>query len=303
MKVSVGATLTYILLLLSSAGQLAAQELNFTVKINVQKVQTVDPKVFETLENSLTEFLNSQKWTNDVFEATERIDCNLLLTIQKETGPTSFEADLAIQSSRPIYGSDQQTPVLNYLDTDVSFTYEQYQPLQFSENRFEDNLSSILGFYVYVILGLDYDTFAPLGGDPHFQKAQEIINNLPSNISNGDGGWKVQNSRSRYWLIENILSPRTRALRRALYSYHRLGLDLMYEDVDQGRIGVAEALNDVLKTDSSYPNSLIVQAFVNAKSMEIVEIFKRGTQQQQAEVIRTMMQIDPSNAPRYRAIR
>lgn len=293
----------FLALLLSLSATVSAQELNFTVKINTQKLQTVDPKVFETLEASLNDFLNNQKWTNDIFEPTERIECNVLLTIQEENGPTSFGADLAIQSSRPIYGTDQKTPVFNHLDTDVNFTYEQYQPLQFSRSRYQDNLTSVLAYYVYIVLGMDYDTFSPLGGEPWFQTAQDIYNNLPSNVANGDDGWKSTSRRNRYWLVENILSPRVRPLRRALYSYHRQGLDLMHQDVVAGRNGMSEAIGDLLKTDQAYPNSMIVQTFVNAKSNEIVEIFKGASQPEQAFVIQTMTSIDPSNAQRYRSIR
>ena len=289
------------ILLLAAAAH--GQEINFNVKINTQKVVNADPRVFQSLEASLTEFLNNQKWTNDVFDTDERINCNIVLTIQEEKGPTAFEADLAIQSSRPVYGSDYETPILNHLDGDVSFTYEQYQPLQFNKNRYDNNLTTVVAFYAYIILGMDYDSFSPLGGEPFFQTAQDILNTVPSNIATGDGGWSTTGRRNRYWLLENLLSPRVRPLRRAMYTYHREGLDMMGQNLDQARAAVALALQDVAKTDQSYPNSMIVQTFVNAKGNEVVEIFKRGTQQEQAQVIQTMSQIDPSNATKYRAIR
>ncbi|MEL7222361.1 MAG: DUF4835 family protein, partial [Bacteroidota bacterium] len=190
---------------------LRAQELNATVKVNIQQVQLVDPVVFTTLEQAIVEFLN-QKWTNDVFEPEERIDCNFIFTLSKELSATSFEMTLAVQSSRPIYGTDQSTPLLNTIDNYVTFEYEQYQPLQFSENRFENNLSSILAYYVNIILGMDYDSFSPSGGEVYFQKAQEIINNVPAGLYGTYLGWSStdasnsRGSKNRFWVAENLLS-------------------------------------------------------------------------------------------------
>ena len=150
-----------------------AQELNLTVKVNTQQLQLVDPSVFVTLEQSIAEFL-SQKWTNDVYNVDERIDCNFILTLTKETSATSFEVTLAVQSSRPIYGTDQSTPLLNTIDNNVAFDYEQYQPLQFSENRFENNITSVLAFYVNIVLGMDYDSFSPLGGRSTTRKRRKL---------------------------------------------------------------------------------------------------------------------------------
>ncbi len=299
---SPGSWLLALTLLLSIG--LSAQDINATVKVNTTRIQNVDPKVFETLEGTIRDFLNGQKWTEDNFELEERIECNVTITIQKENSQTNFEADLAIQSSRPIYGSEQLTPIFNHLDK-ITFNYEQFQPLQFSRNRFIDNLSSVLSFYVYIILGFDYDSFSPNGGEPYFQIAQDIINSIPPGARAQFEGWDASGSsnRNRFWLMENMLSPRMRPLRRALYAYHREGLDLMAGDVAAGRAGVAQAVSDVQVADQAYPNSMAVQLFVNAKGQELVEIFKGGTQAEQAEVIRVMTQIDPSNAQRYRRIR
>lgn len=283
---------------------LRAQELNATVRVNVQKLQTVDPRVFETLEQTLLEFLNSQKWTNDVFELEERINCNILLTIQEERSPTSFKADLAIQASRPVYGTTYETALFNHIDKDVTFTYEQFQPLQFSQNVFNDNLSTVLSFYAYIILGLDYDSFSPLGGEPYFQIAQQILNSVPQSAAAANPGWRsLDGNRNRYWIIENILSPRVRPYRQAMYEYHRQALDIMAEDVNTGRGIMVNALGQISDVDQAYPNSMIVQMFVNAKSQEVVEIFKKGTRQEQDQVIQIMSKIDPTNSSRYRAIR
>ncbi|MCO6490577.1 MAG: DUF4835 family protein [Phaeodactylibacter sp.] len=283
---------------------LIAQELNATVRINTQKLQSADPKVFETLESTVREFLNTQKWTEDVFENEERINANFLITIQEELSPTSFKADIALQASRPVYGSDYETPLINHIDKGVTFFYEQFQPLQFSQNVYNDNLSSVLAFHSYIILGLDYDSYSPFGGEPYFQAAQDILNNVPQAAAAANPGWRsLDGNRNRFWLIENLLSPRVRPLRQAWYDYHRQGLDVSATDVATGRAIIAAALEQIRDVDQAYPNSMIIQVFTDTKSQEILEIFKRGTPQEQNTVVQVMTRIDASNAAEYRAIK
>ncbi|PSR12904.1 MAG: DUF4835 domain-containing protein [Bacteroidetes bacterium] len=284
-----------------------AQELNLTVKVNTQQLQLVDPSVFVTLEQSIAEFL-SQKWTNDVFNLDERIDCNFILTLTKENSATNFEVNLAVQSSRPIFGTDQSTPLLNTIDNNVAFDYEQYQPLQFSENRFENNLTSVLAFYVNIILGMDYDSFSPLGGEVYYQKAQEIVNNIPSGLYSTYLGWSStdgsnsKGSRNRYWIIENLLSPRMRPLRLGMYQYHRQGLDQMTTDVVKGRAAIAEVIETLGQVDQSYPNAILTQLFLNAKRNEVIELFKRGTNTERTAVRQVMTRVDPANGAQYRSL-
>jgi hypothetical protein len=296
----------FIFILLTGFGlTMSAQELNFNVKINTQKLQTVDPKVFETLEQTLREFLNNQKWTEDVFDPEERINCNLVLTIQEESSPTSFKADLAIQASRPIFNSDFESPIFNHLDRDVVFSYQQFDPLIYSKTAFNGNLSSILAFYTYIILGLDYDTFSPLGGEEFFQLAQDAINNIPSSSTPSPfSGWtSSESNRNRYWLAENLLSPRVKPFRLAMYQYHRQGLDIMADDVNSGRAVVATTFDDIEKVNQAYPNCMILQVFNATKASEIVEIFKIASLEEQNKVIRVMSRVDPSNASKYRRIK
>jgi hypothetical protein len=286
---------------------LRAQELNVTVKVNTQQLQLVDPAVFTTLEQSIVEFLN-QKWTNDVFEPEERIDCNFIFTLSKELSATSFEMTLAVQSSRPIYGTDQSTPLLNTVDNYVAFDYEQYQPLQFSENRFENNLTSVLAFYINIILGMDYDSFSPTGGEDFFQKAQEIVNNVPAGLYGTYLGWSStdgsnsRGSKNRYWIAENLLSPRMRPLRLGWYQYHRLGLDVMHQSVDEGRAAIAEVVSTLGQVDQSYPNAVLTQLFLNSKRTEILELFKRGTNTERTSVRQVMTRVDPANGADYRTL-
>lgn len=280
------------------------QELNTSVNINIQKLQTVDPKVFETLKQTIQEFMNNQKWTDDYFEQNERINCNILLTIQEERSPTSFKAELSIQASRPIFGSSAETVLFNHIDRDVTFSYEQFQPLIFSRNSYNDNLSHLLSFYAYIVLGMDYDSFALYGGTPYFQAAQDIVNNVPSGAAASNPGWRsLDGNRNRFWIIENLLSPRVRPFRQAMYEYHRQALDIMTDDVATGRSVIVTALNKVTEVNRAYPNSMIIQMFNNTKSKEVIEIFKRGTMDEQNQVIQIMSSIDPANAANYRAIK
>ncbi len=290
--------------LLFTTVALQAQEFNYNVRLNFEKAQTTDPKVFESLELALKNFLNNQKWTNDEYEPEERIDCNIQLTITEELSATAFKADMAVQASRPVYGSDYQTTLISYVDKGVVFEYEVFQPLEFSDNVFNDNLTSILGFYCYIILGMDYDSFSPFGGEAHFQKAQDILNSVPPNATSRYKGWRqLDGNRNRYWMIESILSPRTRNMRQAMYNYHRLALDVMANDVAVGRSAMHSALKEMEKVSKSYPNAMIVQMFALAKGDEIIEVFKGGTRQEQNDVIRIMSKIDAANASKYRKIR
>lgn len=298
---------SYLFLLSALLGSLTltAQEVNFTVTVNAQKLQTTDPQVFLTLQNTITEFLNTNKWTNDIFEPSERINGNLVLTIQEEletsSGAPGYKAEIAIQSSRPVFGSNYETPMLNHMDREISFTYEQFQPLRFSRNAYNDNLSSVLAYYVYIILGLDYDSFSPFGGEPYFQLALEILNSVPAGA--GAGWTALDGNRNRYWIIENLLSPRVRPLRQALYDYHRQSLDVMHKDALTGRTIMMDAIEAIGEVNQAYPNSMIVQMFMNAKSDEMVEIFKNGTQAEKDRAVRTLNRIDASNASKYRVLR
>lgn len=294
----------FLIFTLMSFGNLHGQELKVSVKINIQKIQTVDPKVFATLETTIDEFLNSQKWTNDIFEKEERINCNFLLTIQEELSPTSFKADLAIQASRPVFGTDYETAILNHIDRNVTFVYEQFQPLVFSKNSYNDNLSQVLSFYVYLILGLDYDSYSLYGGEEYLRTTQEILNNVPQSAAAANPGWQsLDANRNRFWIIENLLSPRVRDYRQAMYDYHRQSLDIMYTDTNTARAILISALEKVRTVNQAYPNSMVVQMFANAKSTELVEIFKRGTIQEKNRFIQIMTKVDAPNASKYRAVR
>jgi len=290
------------LFLLGSFTSISAQELRVSCRVNAQKAQA-DPQVFRSLETAIEEFMNNQKWTEDIFYENERIEVNLQVTIVEEISSTSFKADIGIQAVRPVYGTDYETPIITHLDKTIVFTFEQFQPLAYTEATFQNNLTHVLSFYAYLILGLDYDTFAPFGGEPHFQKAQNIINIFPQNLSGSFPGWTSrEGNRNRYWILESLLNPSVRPYREAMYNYHRQGLDIMASDVDAGKAVLMQVLETVGKVNKAYLNAMILQIFANTKSQEIIEIFKVAARTQKTRVYSIMSKIDAANANKYRAI-
>ncbi|MEO1627922.1 MAG: DUF4835 family protein [Bacteroidota bacterium] len=282
---------------------LTAQEINATITVNTPQLRLVDPAIFQDMKNVLENFMNNQKWTSDYFEFEERINCNIQLTITEEVSEVSFKANMQIQATRPVYGSTYETVILSHNDKDISFEYQPNQPVEYIPNGYSSNISSILSFYVYYVLGLDYDSFAPFGGEELFQTAQEIVNTIPPNVASRFKGWRsLDNNRNRFWMIENMLNPRVRPFRKALYDYHRQGLDVMHDDVVAGRAIMEQALTQVEKVNKAYPNSMVIQMFVNSKSSEIIEIYKEGNSSQKSQVRRIMSRIDAANASRYRQI-
>lgn len=282
-----------------------AQELNFTVTVNTPKIQTADPRVFESLETAVQEFMNNTKWTQDIYEQEERISGNMIININDELSPTRFTAEILMQTTRPIYGSSAETPMLIYQDNNVWFEYEQFQPLIFTQNNFNDNLSSLLAFYAYIALGMDYDSFSPYGGEPYYLRAQEIVTTVPPSIATVEPqGWRsMDGNRNRYWIIENILSPRVRPLRQAMYDYHRQGLDMMHTDVVAARAIMATALEEIGKVSRAYPNAMILQMFSDAKNTEITDIFSAASTTEKNKIIQVMTRVDGSRSAKYRSIR
>ena len=285
-------------IILLRGGILNAQEMNLTVKVNNPRSAIADPKVFVSLENALKELINGSKWTDDIFEQNERIGGSITLTIDKENSATNFTAKLAIQVNRPIYGTDATTPLFIHLDKEITFSYEQFQPLQFTKTNFTDNLTTTIGYYMYIILAMDYDSFASSGGESFWQTAQDIYNILPDGAK---GEWKGKElgNTNRYWFVENMLSPRLKGYRQAIYEYHRLGMD--YASVDIGRCKnlILQALERMDEAHQSYPNTLALRMFALTKVDELVEIFKGAAPDQKTRMIAIMQKIDPSNASKY----
>ncbi len=283
--------------------QVQAQELNVRVTVNTPNLQLADPKVFADLQGAIEDLLNNQSWTDDAFRLDEKIQVTIALTIKEELSEKDFKADMQIQAVRPVYNSGYETVILSHNDKDITFTYEQFQPLRFSKNLYVDNLTSILSFYMYVVLGLDYDTFEPFGGEQYFQEAQNILSAIPANVASSVKGWRsLESNRNRYWIIESMLNPRVRPYRQAMYDYHRQGLDIMYDDPIAGRAVINDAIKKVGEVKQAYPQAMVIQMFANAKNNEIIEIFKKGTRAEKSSIKSVMGRIDAANAARYRKV-
>lgn len=284
----------------------AQGELNASVRISTPQLQKNDRRVFDQLETSLREFLNNTKWTQDVYEPEERIECNFILTISEEGENNVFRGELAVQSTRTVYGSGYKTPMLSHLDKDVVFSYEQNQPIEFLPDATDNqNLPALMAFYVYVILGLDYDSFSLYGGDQYLLTAQQIVTNIQNSSTNNTPGWRPADggkNRNRYWIMENLLNPRVKPYRAAMYNYHRKGLDMFTTDMDAAKATILQSLEEVDKVNTAYFNSMIVQMFTNAKRDELVEMFKVAGRPQKERVKQILTKVDPANTPKYREI-
>lgn len=279
-----------------------AQELNCTVQIMAQKVTTTDPKVFQTLETAIFEFMNNRKWTGDVFKPEERIECSLIINITEDRGGNNYSATANMQVSRIAYNSGYSTPLLNYADGSFNFTYVEYQPIEFNENMFNSNLSSLLAYYAYVFIGLDYDTYSPRGGTPHFTKAQLIRNNVPINLpENQANGWQPTDNalRNRHVMVENILNPRLEVIRDVNYDYHRKGLDIMFDNVAKGRAAILAALQKMERLGESDANTMILQMFFDSKRAEIINIFSKASPAEKTSAYNTLVKLDPRKADLY----
>lgn len=281
-----------------------AQELNVDVQITYPALKTADPKTIRTMENAIREFYNNTQWTDLEFEKDERIEASIQINIKNDPSANAFIADIYISSGRPVYNSNYTSPVLNHVDKDVSFSYEELRPILNNTTNFTDNLSSILTFYAYVILGFDFDTFSPMGGDPYFKLAENIINNVPVNVSSSDRSWTaLGGDRNRYWLIENLLNPRVKRMRQAMYDYHRNGLDKMYTDITVSKAVILSSIKGVGQVSDLYRNAMIVQMFSNAKRQEVLEIFKNSIKSEQRQVYNAMATIDPSQVDQLKELR
>lgn len=257
------------LVILSLTGM--GQELNCKVTINADQVQSSDRALFKDMERALSNFLNTRKWTTDNYKNHERINCALFINISKMPSIGNFVASAQITAARPVFNSNYETVVLNFADREWEFEYFESMPLEFNDNNYVNNLTSMLAYYAYIILGMDYDSFSELGGTPYFQKALQVVNNAqPSNRP----GWKALGStRNRYNLIENINNPQLVELRKNSYRYHRLGLDQIEKNPDQSRAVVLEVLRNVRKVWSINPQSILVISFFDSKSTELVNVF------------------------------
>lgn len=287
--------------MLLAVNQLVAQELEIRIQVNHTQLQGANTSKFEELQKSLTEFAANQIWTNNVFKPEERIKCNILFNITKEVYTDEFQATMQIISSRPVYGTGYDSPMLNILDRNIQFKYSEGETLIFDENTHSE-LTSLVAYYIYIILGFDYDSFSKLGGTPYFEKAQKIVTTAQSSNYTG---WKAfEDKKNRYWLSENLMNSVYSPIREYSYKYHRLGLDLMSTRLVDGTNSIAEGMSDLLKVHRQKSASYLMQVFMDAKADEIVNIFSGSTDQaQQNKVYNILKEIDPANINKYDKIK
>lgn len=277
-----------------------AQELSCSVTINATQIPTSDRGIFKEMKNSIEQFMNGRKWTNDAFKSHERIKCNILITITKMPAIGTFDASVQVQSARPVYNTDYSSLLFNFADRDWEFEYIESLPLEYNDNTFTSNLTSMLAAYAYLIIGLDYDSFSELGGTPYYQKALQVVNNAQQ--SNRPGWQSLGSNRNRYWIIENFNNPQMVDLRKAIYAYHRLGLDTFDKTPDKSREIILKGLRDIKKVRDINPNSILVISFFDAKSKELANIFSDGNIQHRREAYDIMTAIDPTNRSTYEKI-
>lgn len=293
-----------ILSLLVSTFSVTAQELNCQVSIVADpslEVSSVETEIFKQLEETVYDLMNNRKWTNDNFEVEERINCQLQFQINSIPSPNNFAGFLQVQSSRPGFNSSYNTTVFNFQDDDLAFTYSRGAVLNFSDNQFRDNLTSILAFYAYYIIGMDYDSFSLNGGTKYFSKAQEIVT-LAQTAS--APGWRSneQGKRNRYWLVDNALHELFSPLRKCNYEYHRNGIDQLYADKELGRQNIYNALNGLVKVVSTRPNSLNLLNFIQAKTNELKSLYEDAEVREKTQIVNLLKRLDPANSSKYQEI-
>ncbi len=283
-----------------------AQELKARVTVVTTRVaNNVNKNAFQTLQTSLNNFLNNRKWTADTYATNEKIECNFLLNLESTSEINVYNATLTIQAARPVFNSSYLSPIINFKDDNVNFKYQEFQQLEFNENRVTgndpliSNLTAVFAYYAYMIIGFDAVSFAPRGGDIYFQKAQNIVNNAPDgrNIS----GWKIFDGiRNRYWLAENMQNTRYAIMHDIYYNYYRLCMDKLYEDENAARTEMLNVLNQLEAFNSENPNTMINQFFFQGKSTELIKIFSKAKPQDKARASEILSKLDLTNSGKYK---
>ena len=289
----------YILLIcLSFTAQ--AQDLNARVTILTPKVQTTNKRIFQSLETAMKEFLNGRKWIADNVLPQERIECNFVVNVTAWDGGSNFSAELQVQSTRPVFNSTYTTTLLNINDKDFDFIYNEGQSIDYSDQTFQTNLSSVMAYYAYIITGMDYDTFSKYGGSAYFNLAQNVVTNAQTSSYKG---WKAfDGNTNRYWLVENLNNKVYLPLRHFMYDYHRGGLDMMADNAAQARKAITAMMPVLADVDRQRLGAMLPLVFYAAKADEFVSIYSNGDPQDRAKAMNILSQADPANGIKYQAL-
>jgi len=273
------------------------QEFLCQIQVNSSQVQGTDKRVFDNMRSTLMEFVNNRRWTNYDFKPEERIECSMVINIQQRPSVDRFEGTISVVASRPVYKTAYTTTLFNYVDKDFDFDYVEFQPMEFQENSYNSNLTSVVAYYLYIILGLDFDSFSEYGGTPFFQKAEQVVNAAQNSP---EKGWSsFDNDKNRYWIIENYLNNSYSELRRFNYEYHRKGLDAMAENAYEGRASIGKSLEYLMNVYDQKPGLFALQLMIDAKRDEIVNIFSEGNPKEKTEAQNIMKEVDPANSSKY----
>ncbi len=285
---------------LETAFSVQAQELRCNISVSTQKIQGTNREMFTNMQKDMYEFVNNRRWSSNVFSYDEKIEANILITLDEQSGGDEFKGTMQVRVSRPVYNSSYNSVLLNFKDNDVTFKYREFEALEFNESGQNSELVNLLAFYAYIILGMDYDSFSLMGGNEFFNKAENIV----AQCQNArEPGWKsFEGRRNRYWLINNLQDRSYASVRECIYKYHRLGLDAMSDNVNEGRLEVVSALELLQKAHRSKPNSYIMQVFFDAKSDEIVNIFKPAFTDERKRVYNIVSEVNPANVSKYSAL-
>ena len=291
------------LFIFSVSTSLFAQEVRCNLTVNMEQIQggSVQLDVMQAFETQVREFINDRKWTNDVIKESEKIEFSMLINLTETNGSGAFKAEVQVQSVRPIYKSGYNTAVFSFKDNDFDFSYTQMDVLNFNiQNSGESNLTAMLAYYVYLVIGYDYETFGKFGGKPYFDLAMNIAN---QNQNSGYPGWKpLDSEKNRYWIVQNMITPRYDNINKCVYMYHRDGLDQMYENATKARSKITESLKLLEKVYEDVPDLINVQIFFNAKSSEIIGIYKEGSAEEKKTIISLLDRIYPSNTQNWSRI-
>ena len=277
-----------------------AQELSCRVTVNTQRINQTNQRAFVTLQRALQEFVNKTQWTDIKARENERINCSFVLTLSSYEN-NNFKADLQVQASRPVYGSTYPTPLINYQEKDITFSYLENEPIYFNPNTFTSNLSSIIAYYALIIIGLDADTFAPNGGNPYFEQALAVVLNAQSS---SDSAWQQNGSNNRWQMVTDLLAEDFVGFHKALYTYHRQGLDLMAQDIQKGKNQIGAALLELNQINNSRINRFVSRLFFDAKADEISQLLSGGKPLDKKEEVRAvLLKLAPTRAQEWNQIK
>ena len=280
---------------------LQAQEINCKVSINYSQIQGTNTQVFKTLETALTEFINDRKWTSAQYSPAERISCSFAITVKEYSEDGNFKCELTVQSNRPVYNSSYNSPLFNFKDVNFNFTYLEFDQLEFRDNIIDNNLTAVIAYYVYLMIGLDMDSMSPMGGSEILHIVENIVNSAQTL---GESGWKAfDDSKNRHAIISDYMDGGMKPYRQMMYDYHRLGLDEMVQNADRGRAKITESLNLLKQAKEVKAMSSLPQIFTDIKREELINIYSKGTQKEREEVYDILVNINPAQVNEWDKIK